>query len=49
MAAITSKLSDESPSTIVSSTNSVTLRIPKFNPKTDSAATFVEFKVPVQK
>ncbi len=49
MAAITPKLSDESPSTIVSSTNSVTLRISKFNPKIDSAATFVEFKVPVQK
>src|SRR5574341_1517390 len=49
MSAITSKLSDEIPSTIGSSTNSVTLRISKFNPKTDPAATFVEFNVPVQK
>ncbi len=49
MATITPKLSDEFPLTIASSTNSVTLRISKFNPKTDSTATFVEFKVPVQK
>ena len=49
MDAITLKPSDEFPSAIGSSTNSITLRISKFNPKTDSAATFVEFKVPVQK
>jgi len=49
MAAITQKLSDEVSSTVVSSTNSITLRISKFNPKTDSSATFVEFNVPVQK
>ena len=48
MAAIPPKLSDEVSSTVVSS-NSVTLRISKFNPKTDSHATFVEFNVPVQK
>lgn len=49
MATITPKPSDEFPSTMGSSTNSITLRISKFNPKTDSAVTFVEFKVPVQK
>ena len=49
MAAITPKLSDELPSTIVSPTSSVTLRISKFNPKTDSSSSIEEFKVPVQK
>ena len=49
MAAITPKLSNEVSPTAVSPSNSVTLRISKFNPKTDSAATFVEFNVPVQK
>jgi succinate dehydrogenase / fumarate reductase iron-sulfur subunit len=49
MAAITPKLSNDISSTIVFSTNSVTLRISKFNPKTDSSPQFVEFNVPVQK
>jgi len=49
MAAISSKISDEVSSTAVSSSNSITLRISKFNPKNDSSSKFVEFKVPVQK
>lgn len=49
MTAIGSKISDEVSSTAVSSSNSITLRISKFNPKNDSSSKFVEFKVPVQK
>jgi succinate dehydrogenase / fumarate reductase iron-sulfur subunit len=50
MAAINPKLSNELPSSTVDQhTNSITLRISKFNPKTDSAVTFQEFKVPFQK
>lgn len=49
MAAITTKLSAETPSTTDSLSNTITLRISKFNPKKDSTATFVEFKVPVKK
>jgi len=49
MAAIGSKISDEVSSTVDSSSNSITLRISKFNPKNDSSSKFVEFKVPVQK
>ena len=49
MAAISSKISDEVSSTTVSPSNSITLRIAKFNPKNDSSSKFVEFKVPVQK
>src|SRR5574342_1029701 len=49
MAAITTKLSAETPSTTDSLSNTITLRISKFNPKKDSTATFVEFNVPVQK
>lgn len=49
MAAIVSKISDEVSSTDISASNSITLRISKFNPKNDSSSKFVEFKVPVQK
>ncbi len=49
MAAIDSKILDEVSSTAVSASNSITLRISKFNPKNDSSSKFVEFKVPVQK
>ena len=49
MAAISPKISEEVSSTAVSSLNSATLRISKFNPKSDSEPKFVEFKVPVQK
>ncbi|MGI0082517.1 MAG: succinate dehydrogenase/fumarate reductase iron-sulfur subunit [Nitrosopumilaceae archaeon] len=48
MAAVVPKISEVS-STVVSSSNSITLRISKFNPKTDSSPTFAEFKVPVKK
>lgn len=49
MAAIVSKISYEVSSTDISASNSITLRISKFNPKNDSSSKFVEFKVPVQK
>lgn len=49
MAAIDSKILDEVSLTAVSASNSITLRISKFNPKNDSSSKFVEFKVPVQK
>src|SRR5574338_179958 len=49
MAAITTKLSTETPSTTDSLSNTITLRISKFNPKKDSTATFVEFKVTFKK
>lgn len=49
MAAISPIISEEVSSTVLSSSNTVTLRISKYNPKSDSSAKFVEFKVPVQK
>lgn len=49
MVAIDSKISDGVSSTAVSSSNSITLRISKFNPQNDLSSKFVEFKVPVQK
>lgn len=49
MAAITPRISKEISSTTISSSNTITLRISKHNPKADSSTNFVEFKVPVQK
>src|SRR5574341_1390018 len=49
MAAITPRILEEVSSTAVSHSNTITLRISKHNPKSDSSTKFVEFKVPVQK
>jgi len=43
------QISEEKSQTIASPTKSVTLRISRFNPKTDGSQKFMDFKIPYQK
>ncbi|MFQ6025427.1 MAG: succinate dehydrogenase/fumarate reductase iron-sulfur subunit [Nitrosopumilaceae archaeon] len=49
MTTISPQLSEEKPTTVESPNKSITLRISKFNPKTDSSPHFDEFNVPYGK